>query len=170
MLRWLEFDYERMLSRNNHAMQTQPQTTAVARSQAVSSNISSRWRWALYAAAGIAIVLAVKYFDVQDLLKEALDWIGKLGPWGPAIFVGLYVLATVFFVPGSVLTLGAGAVFGEPAVVVIRGRCAGRGDRSFRPGRFRFRHIVADRACGRVASRALLIDLPVFLHGRASDI
>jgi pyruvate/2-oxoglutarate dehydrogenase complex dihydrolipoamide dehydrogenase (E3) component/uncharacterized membrane protein YdjX (TVP38/TMEM64 family) len=112
MLRWLEFDYERMLSRNNHAMQTQPQTTAVARSQAVSSNISSRWRWALYAAAGIAIVLAVKYFDVQDLLKEALDWIGKLGPWGPAIFVGLYVLATVFFVPGSVLTLGAGAVFG----------------------------------------------------------
>jgi uncharacterized membrane protein YdjX (TVP38/TMEM64 family) len=28
------------------------------------------------------------------------------------IFVGLYVVATVLFVPGSVLTLGAGAVFG----------------------------------------------------------
>ena len=48
----------------------------------------------------------------RTLLKEALDWIGKLGPWGPLIFVGLYVVATVFFVPGSVLTLGAGAVFG----------------------------------------------------------
>ena len=57
-------------------------------------------------------MLAVKYFHVQDLLKEALDWIGKLGPWGPVIFVGLYVVATVLFVPGSVLTLGAGAVFG----------------------------------------------------------
>ena len=66
----------------------------------------------LYATAGVALVLALKYFHVQDLLKAALDWIGKLGPWGPVIFVGLYVVATVLFVPGSVLTLGAGAVFG----------------------------------------------------------
>src|SRR5215510_16186752 len=57
-------------------------------------------------------VVAVKYFHVQDLLQAALDWIGKLGPWGPVIFVALYVVATVLFVPGSVLTLGAGAVFG----------------------------------------------------------
>ena len=60
----------------------------------------------------VAIVLALKYLHVQDLLKAALDWIGKLGPWGPVIFVGLYVVATVLFIPGSVLTLGAGAVFG----------------------------------------------------------
>jgi pyruvate/2-oxoglutarate dehydrogenase complex dihydrolipoamide dehydrogenase (E3) component/uncharacterized membrane protein YdjX (TVP38/TMEM64 family) len=51
-------------------------------------------------------------FHVQDLLKAALDWIANLGPWGPVIFVGLYVVATVLFVPASVLTLGAGAVFG----------------------------------------------------------
>src|SRR5258707_801219 len=49
---------------------------------------------------------------MQDLLKTALDWIGKLGPWGPVIFIGLYIVATVLFVPGSVLTLGAGAAFG----------------------------------------------------------
>jgi uncharacterized membrane protein YdjX (TVP38/TMEM64 family) len=61
----------------------------------------------------------VRYFHVQGLLKEALDWIGKLGPWGPAIFVGLYIVATVLFVPGSVLTLGAGAVFG----VVVGSLC-----------------------------------------------
>ena len=93
-------------------MQTQPETGAVAQSQEVSSSVSSRWKWVLYVAAGIGIVLAVKYLHVQDLLKAALDWIGKLGPWGPVIFVGLYVVATVLFVPGSVLTLGAGAVFG----------------------------------------------------------
>ena len=93
-------------------MQTQPQTGALARSQPAASNISSRWKWVLYATAAVAIVLAAKYFHVQDLLKEALDGIGKLGPWGPVIFVGIYVVATVFFVPGSVLTLGAGAVFG----------------------------------------------------------
>ena len=93
-------------------MQTQPESGAVARPQEVSSSVSSRWKWVLYVAAGIGIVLAVKYLHVQDLLKSALNWIGKLGPWGPVIFVGLYVVATVLFVPGLVLTLGAGAVFG----------------------------------------------------------
>jgi len=93
-------------------MQTQPETGAVAQSREVASSASSSWKWVLYVAAGIGIVLVVKYLHVQDLLKSALHWIGKLGPWGPVIFVGIYVVATVFFIPGSVLTLGAGAVFG----------------------------------------------------------
>src|SRR2546425_953777 len=85
---------------------------AAAQPQEASFSIGSKWRWVLYAMAGVALVLALKYFHVQDLLKAALDWIGKLGPWGPVIFAGLYVVATVLFVPDSVLTLGAGAVFG----------------------------------------------------------
>src|SRR6266516_4065782 len=101
-----------MLSKGSHSMQTQPESGAVAQPQEASFSIRSKWRWVLYATAGVALVLALKYFHVQDLLKAALDWIGKLGPWGPVIFVGLYVVATVLFVPGSVLTLGAGAVFG----------------------------------------------------------
>jgi pyruvate/2-oxoglutarate dehydrogenase complex dihydrolipoamide dehydrogenase (E3) component/uncharacterized membrane protein YdjX (TVP38/TMEM64 family) len=105
-----------MLSKSSHAVQTQPEggaeSEAVAQPQETSSAVSSRWRWVLYAVAGVLIVMALKYFHVQDLLKSALDWIGKFGPWGPVIFVGLYVVATVLFVPGSVLTLGAGAVFG----------------------------------------------------------
>src|SRR6266849_1814432 len=107
-----ESNYERMLTKGSNSAQTQPETGAVAQSQKGSSRISGRWRWVIYAIAGVAIVLAVKHFHIQDLLKAALDWIGKLGPWGPVIFVGLYVVATVFFIPGSVLTLGAGAVFG----------------------------------------------------------
>src|SRR6266513_4809070 len=101
-----------MLSKSSHTEQTQPESGAVAQPQETSSSVSSKWKWILYVAAGIAVVLALKYFHVQDLLKAALDWIGKLGPWGPVIFVGLYVVATVLFVPGSVRTLGAGAVFG----------------------------------------------------------
>src|SRR5437870_2554719 len=101
-----------MLSKVSHSVQTQPETAAVPQPQKTSSSASSRWKWVLYAAAAIGIVLALKYFHVQDLLKAALDWIGKLGSWGPVIFVGLYVVATVLFIPGSVLTLGAGALFG----------------------------------------------------------
>src|SRR3974390_912446 len=101
-----------MLSKGSHSMQTQPGSGAVAQPQEASFVVSSRWRWVLYATAGVALVLVLKYFHVQELLKSAVDWIGRLGPWGPVIFVGLYVVATVFFIPGSVLTLGAGAVFG----------------------------------------------------------
>ena len=101
-----------MLSRGSHAEQTQPDAGGAAQSQETSSSVGSKWKWTLCAVAGVLIVLALKYFHVQDLLKSALDWIGKLGPWGPVIFAGLYVVAAVLFVPGSVLTLGAGAVFG----------------------------------------------------------
>src|SRR6266478_5149979 len=101
-----------MLFKGSHSMQTELENGAVAQPQKTASSVSSRWKWVLYVAVGIGVVLALKYFHVQDLLKAALDWIGKLGPWGPVIFIGLYIVATVLFVPGSVLTLGAGAVFG----------------------------------------------------------
>jgi len=71
-----------------------------------------RWKWGLYLLAAAALLAAAKYFNVQDLLRQALDWVEDLGPWGPVIFIAIYVLATVVFVPGSALTLGAGALFG----------------------------------------------------------
>ena len=57
-------------------MQTQPESGAVAKPREASFSISSKWKWVLYAIAGVALVLALKYFHVQDLLKSALDWIG----------------------------------------------------------------------------------------------
>jgi uncharacterized membrane protein YdjX (TVP38/TMEM64 family) len=38
--------------------------------------------------------------------------IGSLGAWAAVVFIAIYVVATVLLVPGSVLTLGAGALFG----------------------------------------------------------
>src|SRR5262245_33552027 len=95
-------------------MGTQQET--IAQMETASSNVGSRWKWVLYVVAAVAIVIAAKYFHIQDLLKAALDWIGKLGAWGSVIFIGIYIVAAVLFIPGSVLTLGAGALFG-----VIRG-------------------------------------------------
>lgn len=73
---------------------------------------TGRWKWLFYALAVLALIGAARYFHVQDLLKQALGWVGGLGPWGPVLFIAIYVAATVLFIPGSVLTLGAGAVFG----------------------------------------------------------
>lgn len=36
----------------------------------------------------------------------------ELGSWGPIAFIAVYALATVAFVPGALLTMAAGAVFG----------------------------------------------------------
>jgi len=71
-----------MLSKGIHSVNTDPESGAVERSPDASSNISSLWRWVLYAIVAIAVVVGAKHFHVQDLLKEALDWIGKLGRGG----------------------------------------------------------------------------------------
>ncbi len=60
----------------------------------------------------VACAVAAYVFDARSKLKAVLDGIEQLGIWGPVLFIGIYIAATVFMVPGSVLTLGAGAVFG----------------------------------------------------------
>ena len=51
-------------------------------------------------------------FNPQDLLRNALQWIEGLGIVGGIAFIAIYIIATVAFLPGSILTLGAGIVFG----------------------------------------------------------
>lgn len=79
---------------------------------AKASGGSPKLKLVLAAVAAVAAVAAAVYFDVQELLRSALGWIDGLGPAGAAVFVVVYVVACVFFIPGSILTLGAGVVFG----------------------------------------------------------
>lgn len=60
-------------------------------------------------AAGIA--LAIVYRDQFDV--DALEvWIKDAGVLAPVVFMLIYALATVLFLPGSVITLAGGALFG----------------------------------------------------------
>jgi uncharacterized membrane protein YdjX (TVP38/TMEM64 family) len=58
-----------------------------------------------------AIVLAVAY---QDRIDAATlhAWVADASAAGPLLFMALYALATVLFLPGSILTLAGGALFG----------------------------------------------------------
>lgn len=49
---------------------------------------------------------------MQDVFQNLLERIEQMGAAGPLLFIGLYVVACVLFIPGSALTLGAGAIFG----------------------------------------------------------
>ncbi len=51
-------------------------------------------------------------FAPTEWLQSALTWIQSLGAGGGLAFIALYVVATIAFLPGSILTVGAGAVFG----------------------------------------------------------
>jgi uncharacterized membrane protein YdjX (TVP38/TMEM64 family) len=55
---------------------------------------------------------AVHPFDPQTLFRNTLQWIEDLGYVGGIAFILIYIIATIAFIPGSALTLGAGAVFG----------------------------------------------------------
>ena len=49
---------------------------------------------------------------LQELLQNALTWVESLGSIAPITFIVLYNVATVLLIPGSVLTLGSGVLFG----------------------------------------------------------
>lgn len=51
-------------------------------------------------------------FNLQQLFLNALTWIEGLGVVGGIALIAIYIAATVAFLPGSILTLGAGVVFG----------------------------------------------------------
>lgn len=65
-------------------------------------------------AAGVA---AARYFGVFDSLSvdniDRLDaWFDGLGWWAPLAFVSLWVASAVFFLPGFILTIAGGLIFG----------------------------------------------------------
>jgi uncharacterized membrane protein YdjX (TVP38/TMEM64 family) len=97
----------------------------------------------------VLLILAAHYFDAQALLIRSLDWISGKGVWGPLIFMIIYVLACVFFLPGSILTLGAGVVFGviEGTVIVSLSSTLGA-TAAFIVGRYFARDWVAKRIEG----------------------
>lgn len=47
-----------------------------------------------------------------ELFQSALLWVQSLGYVGAIAFISIYIVATVTLIPGSLLTLGAGAIFG----------------------------------------------------------
>jgi uncharacterized membrane protein YdjX (TVP38/TMEM64 family) len=119
--------------------------------------------------AALALVLIARASGLGQAAAEALQallrWVPTLGPWGPLAFVAGYVLACVAFVPGSVLTLAAGAIFGlGPGIVYVfiaasLGACA-----SFGLARSVARGAIERRLAG--DARFAAIDRAVAAEGR----
>lgn len=59
-----------------------------------------------------ALLAAAKLLPVESSLLNFVEWIRNAGLIGLAAYVLAYIVACVFFLPGSVLTLGAGFAYG----------------------------------------------------------
>ena len=60
----------------------------------------------------VALVSLLVFFPVIDWLQAAVEWIQVNRSFSWPLFILLYAAATVFMLPGSVLTLAAGFIFG----------------------------------------------------------
>ncbi len=62
----------------------------------------------------LAALAALVFFGRQagDYIPRFNAWIEGLGFWAPLVFILGYAVATVAFIPGSLLTAASGAIFG----------------------------------------------------------
>jgi uncharacterized membrane protein YdjX (TVP38/TMEM64 family) len=85
-----------------------PSTTAA---NDTSAGTAPLLRHAVFVLLGLAALVLVGR-SLGGQLEGIAAWIDGLGAAGPIAFVAVYTLASVAFVPGSILTLIAGAIFG----------------------------------------------------------
>lgn len=123
-----------------------------------SAGASGRFRWVRtvllvgVALAGLLLLGRLAGTYVADFIR----WVDGLGALAPVIFMVGYAAATVAFVPGSVLTLAAGAVFGivEGVLYVFLGALSGS-TAAFLVGRYLARDRVEARIRGDARFEAL---------------
>ncbi|MDA7605276.1 TVP38/TMEM64 family protein [Verrucomicrobiales bacterium] len=72
--------------------------------------LKEKWFWGCLILIGI--ILCQIQFDLIQTIPKIIQWIESLGIIGMSLFVLVYILACIFLIPGSPLTVGTGAVFG----------------------------------------------------------
>jgi uncharacterized membrane protein YdjX (TVP38/TMEM64 family) len=104
----------------------------------------------------VGLLWAAKQFNLQQVFRDALAWIEGAGPIGPLVFFFLYIAACLFMLPGSILTLGAGAVFGvvNGSLLVSISSTVGA-TAAFLVGRYLAREMVARRISGNATFSAI---------------
>jgi uncharacterized membrane protein YdjX (TVP38/TMEM64 family) len=70
------------------------------------------WKWIGLAVVIIALCTAVRVLPITDWLARFNYGVADLGIWGVLLFILVYILAAVLFFPASILTIGAGFIFG----------------------------------------------------------
>ena len=73
----------------------------------------TRIRFALAIAALAALIVAGHMLPIERWVEWLIAKVHGTGPWGVAAFVAAYVIAPLLLIQGSLLTLGAGFLYGR---------------------------------------------------------
>ncbi len=76
-------------------------------------------KWLIVAGGLIGLIVAYKLLPIQDWVITFQNWVQGYGMLGWLIFIVVYGLTTFMLVPGSILTLAAGAVWGLTAFPIV---------------------------------------------------
>jgi uncharacterized membrane protein YdjX (TVP38/TMEM64 family) len=68
--------------------------------------------WIAIAVAAVALFAAWRFLPLKDWLEALEGWVGDMGVVGAIVYGAVYIAASLLFVPASILTLGAGYLFG----------------------------------------------------------
>jgi uncharacterized membrane protein YdjX (TVP38/TMEM64 family) len=60
----------------------------------------------------IAVIIGATYFPLNLWLHHFLDWVRGRGPLGMIVYGFAYIVGTVLLVPGTLLTVGSGFLYG----------------------------------------------------------
>lgn len=77
-----------------------------------SENRRFSWKWPAILLVAIGLFVVRSYLPITDWLTAFNDWVAGLGKKGIIVYILVYIAATVLFVPGSILTIGSGFLFG----------------------------------------------------------
>lgn len=114
------------------------------------------WKLVALIVAAAALIAGAKYLGIQQGLQKVLAWIDGRGAWAPVAYILFYAVACVFAIPGSVLTLGGGFLFGISAGIVYVSAGATLGATlAFLVGRYGLRRWIVKKVGNNVKFQAL---------------
>ena len=116
----------------------------------------SKAKWIGLALVVAGLFVAARLLPLDEWIAHLQGWVESFGPWGMVVYIGIYILAALLFVPGSAMTLAAGPLFGlglgTLAVSVASTTAAGL---AFLIARYLARDAVAARAAGNAKFEAV---------------
>lgn len=95
-----------------------------APTESTETNASAKWRKLAVRILVASLIISFIVYAIIDaspngdknisrISREFLQWVEENPTIGVLAFIGVYVVATVLFIPGSVLTLGSGFIFAK---------------------------------------------------------
>ena len=69
-------------------------------------------KWFFFGALIGVITLTIFQYHSQLTVEIVESWVNKFGIIGPVVFMSVFIIATVLFLPGSIFSLAGGALFG----------------------------------------------------------